>query len=290
MPALNRIVLILCVHIQSASARPTNSQHTALPSLPRALALRREQRDRMNPEHSSTLLVSEMTASKSPQIDSGDETYREFTDSQSVRRLAGWIGLSSNATFRLCSAFNFLLMLALIYWKGCPRLTAALQVRSSLIRRTIEEAELLSEEAQRRLAEIESRWAQLDSEIAAIQAAAEAGIRNEEQALLAATAEDTRRILEYSEQEIGASAQRARHELKAFAADLAVSLARQSIRIDERTDQDLIRAFVKELEHSDEIAETTSESSAQKNYYEDSNHEELQHAFGTRDSGASYFS
>jgi F-type H+-transporting ATPase subunit b len=133
--------------------------------------------------------------------------------------------------------------------------------RSSLIRRTIEEAHLLSEEGQRRLAEIESRWAQLDSEIAAIQAAAEAGMENEEQALLAATTEDTRRILEYAEREIAFAAQRARRELKAFAADLAVSIARQRIRIDERTDQDLIRAFVNELEHRDEIAQRTPETS-----------------------------
>jgi F0F1-type ATP synthase membrane subunit b/b' len=289
MPALNWIVLILCVHILSASARLTDSQHTAFPSLSSAL-IPRELHDRINPEHSSTRRVSETIASKSTQIDSGDETYREFTRSQSVRRLAHLIGLSSDATFHLCSALNFLLMLAFVYWKGRPRLTAVLRERSSLIRRTIEEAQHLSEEAQRRLAEIESRWAQLDSQIAAIQAVAEAGMENEEQALLAATTEDVRRILEYSQHEIGVAAQRARHELKAFAADLAVSIARRSIRNDERTDRDLIRAFVKKLEHSDKIAETTLETSTQENYYKDSNHEELQHAFGTRDSGARHFS
>jgi len=289
MPALNWIVLILCVHILSASARLTDRQHTAFPSLSSAL-IPRELHDRMNPEQSSTRLGSETTASRSTQIDSGDETYREFTRSQSVRQLAHWIGLSSDATFHLCSAFNFLLVLALIYWQGCPRLSAVLRDRSSMIRRTIKGAQLLSEEGQRRLAEIESRWAQLDSEIAAIQAAAEAGMENEDQALLAATAEDSRRILEYAEHEIVLAAQRARRELKAFAADLAVSIARQSIRIDEKTDQDLIRAFVKELEHRGETAETTLETSTQKNYHEDSNDEELQHAFGTRDSGAGYFS
>jgi F0F1-type ATP synthase membrane subunit b/b' len=261
MPVLNWIVLILCIHILSAPVRPTNSLHTALPSLPPALIVRRELHGRLNPEHTSTPLVPETTASKSSQIDSGDDTYREFTHSQSVRRLAGWIGLSSDATFHLCSAFNSLLMLALIYWKACPILTAALRARSSLILRTIEEAQLLSEQAQRRLTEIESGWAHLDSEIAAIQAVVEAGMENEEQTLLAATAEDTRRILEYSEREIEATAQRARHELKAFAADLAVSIAHQSIRIDEGTDHDLVRAFVKELERSYEIAQTTLETS-----------------------------
>jgi len=260
MPALNRIVLVLCVHILSASARLTDSQHTALPSLRSALMLRRQLHDRLNPEPSSTPPAPESTASKGSQIDSGNDGYKEFTHSQSIRRLAHWIGLSTNATFHLCSASNFLLMLALIYWKGCPRLTAAIRARSSLIRQKIEEAQFLSEEAQRRLAEIERRWAQLDFEIAAIQAVAEAGIENEEQALLAATAEDARRILEYSQHEIGVAAQRARHDLKAFAADLAVSIARQSMRIDERTDRDLIRAFVNELEHRDETAQTKPES------------------------------
>ena len=261
MPALNWIVLILCVHILSASARPTESQHTVLPSLPPALILRRKPQDRLNLEHSSTPVVPETTSSKSSQIDPGDDGYKEFTHSHSVRQLAHWIGLSSNATFHVCSAFNFLLMLVIIYWKGYPRLAAALRARSSLIRRTIEEAQLLSEEARRRLAEIESRWAQLDSKIAAIQAVAGTGMENEEQALLAATAEDARRILEYSQHEIGVAAHRARHELKAFAADLAVSIARQSIRIDEETDRDLIRAFVKELEYSDDIAQRTPETS-----------------------------
>ena len=287
---LNLIVLILYVHILSASALPTNSQHPALLSLSPALMLRGELAGRLNPEHSSTPLVSETTASKSSQVDPADDRYEEFTRSHSVRRLAHWIGLSSNATFHLCSAFNFLLMLVVIYWKGCPRLAAALRARSSLIRRTIEEAQLLSEEGRRRLEEIESRWAQLDSEIAAIQAVAEAGMENEHQALLAATAEDTRRILECSERAIGLAAQRARHELRAFAADLAVSIARQSIRIDERTDQDLIRAFVKELEPATKLLKQPRKLQRRRFIKRIRNHEELQHSFGTRDSGAGYFS
>ena len=169
-------------------------------------------------------------------------------------------------------------MVALIYWKGYPRLTAALRARSSLIQRTIEEAELLREEAQRRLAEIESRWAQLDSKIAAIQALAEAGMDNEEQALLAATAEDTRRILEYSEREIGAAAQRAQRELRTFAGDLAVSIARQSIRIDERTDQDLIRAFVKELDPARKLLKQPRNLQRKRTTERIRNHEELQYS------------
>jgi F0F1-type ATP synthase membrane subunit b/b' len=135
--------------------------------------------------------------------------YKDLADSHSVRRLAYWAGLSSTATLHLSSAFNFLLLVAFVYWKGWPRLTAALRTRSNLIRRTIKEAQHLSEEARQRLADIESRWARLDSEIASIRAAAEAGMKNEELHWRTATAAANRRILESAEREIEAAAQRA---------------------------------------------------------------------------------
>jgi len=56
-------------------------------------------------------------------------------------------------------------------------------------------------------------------------------VENEEQILTARTTEDIRRMMENSQFEIDRAAQRARHELKAFAGGLAVSLARESIQI-----------------------------------------------------------
>ena len=56
-------------------------------------------------------------------------------------------------------------------------------------------------------------------------------MENEEQILTARTTEDIRRMMENSQFEIDRAAQRARHELKAFAGGLAVSLARESIQI-----------------------------------------------------------
>src|SRR5262249_53916117 len=64
-----------------------------------------------------------------------------------------------------------------------------------------------------------------------MQALAESEMNYEEQALSVRTAEDIRRIMEYSQSEIDRAGRRARHELKAFAAGLAVSLARESIQI-----------------------------------------------------------
>jgi F0F1-type ATP synthase membrane subunit b/b' len=85
------------------------------------------------------------------------------------------------ATSHVCGYFNFFLLVVLIYWKAKPILTAVAQERSMSIKRAIEEAQQLRDEARSKLAAIEKRWAQLDHEIAAIQASAEAQAKQEEQ-------------------------------------------------------------------------------------------------------------
>jgi len=50
-----------------------------------------------------------------------------------------------------------------------------------------------------------------------------------------------------AEQEITAAAKSARRELTAYAADLAVSLAKKQIHVDAATDQALLRSFAQEL-------------------------------------------
>jgi F0F1-type ATP synthase membrane subunit b/b' len=192
-------------------------------------------------------LVSEVSPGQAADV--CNDQYAELKCSPSVRRLSDWLGVSLEATSHVCLYFNFFLLIALIYWKVKPILTAVAQERSMLIKRTIEESQRLGHEARSKLTEIEKRWAQLDHEIAAIQASAEAQMKHEEQLMLGETAADVHRILENSEREIGAAVRQARNQLKAFVANLAVSLAQQSMLIDEKTDQDLIGAFVAELKH-----------------------------------------
>ena len=151
--------------------------------------------------------------------------------SYSVRQ-ARLAGLSPEMVFYLCSVFNFVSMVALIVRKVGPLLTAAFEARTRSIRRAIDEAQQFSEEARKRLAEVEKRWIQLDSEIAAIKDRTEAQMKYEEQLLSARTTEDICRVVEYSHLEIERAGLRARHELKAFGADLAVTLARELILID----------------------------------------------------------
>jgi F-type H+-transporting ATPase subunit b len=111
----------------------------------------------------------------------------------------------------------------------------------------MEEARKASEDANRRLAEIEARLSKLDVEIGGMRAAAAQEAAAEEQRIKTAAAEDARKIVESAEQEITAAAKSARRELKAFAADLAVSLARKQIRVDPAIDHVLLRNFAQQL-------------------------------------------
>ena len=111
----------------------------------------------------------------------------------------------------------------------------------------MEEARQASEDANRRLADIESRLSRLDAEIGGIRAAAEQESAAEEARIKAAAEEDARRIVTSAEQEIAAAARSARRELKAYAADLAVSMAEKQIHVDAANDQNLVRSFADQL-------------------------------------------
>ena len=58
---------------------------------------------------------------------------------------------------------------------------------------------------------------------------------------------DLKKIVDSAEQEIASAAKAARRQLTAFAADLAVGLARKQIHVDAGTDQALVRNFSTQL-------------------------------------------
>jgi F-type H+-transporting ATPase subunit b len=76
---------------------------------------------------------------------------------------------------------------------------------------------------------------------------AEREAASEDEKLRRQAAEDVRRVMAASEQEIAAAASLARRELKAYAAELAVVLAEKRIQIDQDTDAALVRGFAEQL-------------------------------------------
>jgi hypothetical protein len=94
---------------------------------------------------------------------------------------------------------------------------------------------------------IESRFAKIGFEIMAMQFRADREWKAEEDRNRTAISEETRRIAEMVDRDIAVAVDRARHELKAYAADLAVTLAAARIQADISTDQALVRNFIDQL-------------------------------------------
>ncbi len=171
----------------------------------------------------------------------------EFKESASVRLIGRLTGLSLQESYWLSVMLNFVVIAAVIVWAGIKYLPGMFRDRSTGIQKAMQEAQMASEEARRRLAEIESRLMKLDVEIGMMRDAAEKEGAAEEARIQAAAEEDARKIVISAEQEIAAAAKAARRQLTAYAADLAVGLARKQIHVDAATDQALVRNFAGQL-------------------------------------------
>ena len=177
----------------------------------------------------------------------GEDEQGQFKHSASVRWIASKTGLSLEHAYQLSIALNFAIVAVIIFWALKRSLPATFRKRTAFIQQAMEEARQASEDANRRLGEIEARLAKLDGEIGQMRAVAERESAEEEQKIKAAAEEDKRKIVESAEQEIAAVAKSARRELTAYAADLAVALAAKQIHVDTSTDQALVKDFAQQL-------------------------------------------
>lgn len=171
----------------------------------------------------------------------------QFKQSPSVRFLARITGLDLHSAYWLAIAINFAVIAGAIIWFAKSSLPGMFRTRTESIRKTMDEAQRASADASRRLGDIESRLSRLDDEMAAMRSSAEEEAVGEETRIRAAAAEEARKIEEAVGQEIAAATRLAQHELKAYAAELAVSLAEKRIQVDASTDRALVENFVEQL-------------------------------------------
>jgi F-type H+-transporting ATPase subunit b len=171
----------------------------------------------------------------------------EFKHSASVQLVARLTGLSLEKAYWLCVVLNFAVIAGLIIWVSNKNLPGLFRQRTASLQKALQEAQKASAEATQRLSEIEARLSSLGAEIAKMQATAETESATEDQRIRAAAGEDAHKVAQSAEEEIAAAALAARRELKAYAADLAVSLASQQIQVDAATDKALIRNFASQL-------------------------------------------
>lgn len=182
------------------------------------------------------------------------DEFAEFKQSASVKGISRLTGLNLQQSYWVSLVLNFVLIAGALIWAARKYLPGMFRDRTAAIQKAMQEAQKASQEARSRLAEIESRLLKLDSEIGMIRDAAEKEGAAEEVRIKAAAEEDARKIVAAAEQEIAAAAKAARRQLTAYAADLAVGLARKQIHVDAATDQTLVRSFAGQLGASDDSA------------------------------------
>jgi F-type H+-transporting ATPase subunit b len=197
------------------------------------------------PEHKS--IGGELAKEEREATGAEEEENANLKHSSMVRKLAKLTGLNVHQAHMVALVLNFAIIVFVVVWFGRKALPGMLRNRNESIQRALEEARAASQEANRRLAEIENRLRQLDVEIGQIQAHAEKEAEAEEARIKSAAEEDIRKVVEAAEQEIAAAAKLARRELAAHTADLAIALARKQIHVDSNTDQVLVRTFASKL-------------------------------------------
>src|SRR5215470_773930 len=176
-----------------------------------------------------------------------DDENAQFKQSASVPALSKLTGGNLQHAYWLAMLLNFAVIAGVLLWAGRKFLPGVFRARTAAIQSAMEEARRASEDANRRLSEIESRLSRLGDEIASMKAAGEADLAAEEARIKAAAEEDARKIVDSAEQEIAAASKAARRDLTAYAADLAIALAKKQIHVDAGTDSTLVRSFADRL-------------------------------------------
>jgi F-type H+-transporting ATPase subunit b len=180
--------------------------------------------------------------------DSLHETEQAMKRSASVRAFGKALGIQDpNTAYWLFWTLNFLVAATAIAALMRRKLPGFFSQRTAAIQKGIEEARKISAESSARLSVIEARLTTLDTEIASMREQAEQERKAEEDRLRAATEEEKRKILDSAEQEIAAATNVARRDLKNYAAELAVDLAKKRIAVSESADQALVKQFAESL-------------------------------------------
>jgi F-type H+-transporting ATPase subunit b len=167
--------------------------------------------------------------------------------SPAVQWVSRKTGLTLDQAYWVCIGFNFAVVFILIGVMLRKKLPGYFTGRTAAIQKGIEEARKMSEEARRRLTEVEGRLSRLDTDIAAMRREADENAKAEERRIQAASEEERKRIVTSAEQEINMAASAARRDLKTYAAELAVDLAEKKIRVGKDADEALVRDFTARL-------------------------------------------
>lgn len=140
---------------------------------------------------------------------------------------------------------------ALVYFAGRP-IKSAYRNRAAEIRRAADEARERREKANSLAADIQARLSQIENDVKAIHERAEAEGERQRKELIAAAEAEAARILQNARNEVDNKLKTARHELAAYAAQLASDRAEQILR-ETITDADQQKLFAESVRQVAEV-------------------------------------
>lgn len=167
-----------------------------------------------------------------------------------VKWTAKTLNLSIETTADIYEVINFLIIALAI---GVPLfrfLPRYLRQRKQKLSDDIESARKVTEDANARLSAVEAKLSSLDAEIQKFRAEVEAESVQDEARIKASLGEESKRIVDSAEQEIGMAAAQARRGLRHFAADLAIDQAAKHLNLTPEIDRALIAEFVGDVVRS----------------------------------------
>ena len=161
-----------------------------------------------------------------------------------VKWTAKTLNLSIDSTAVIFEVINFLIIVLAIFVPLFKFLPRYLKQRKQKLSDDIESARKVTLDANARLNAVEAKLAKIDGEIQKFRTEVEAESKNDEARIKASLTEESARIVEAAEQEIGQAAAQARRGLRNFAADLAIDQAARQLNLTPEVDRALIAEFV----------------------------------------------
>lgn len=141
--------------------------------------------------------------------------------------LEGWSDYPGAEAWKFFNLFVFILIAIYLHRRFGRPVREALRSRGESIKQELERARTERDQAIAKLSEVESRFANLDAEIAKVREKAKLEADLERQRMTAATEEEIAKIREQAKREIESAGKTARHELRKFAAAESVRLAEE---------------------------------------------------------------
>jgi F-type H+-transporting ATPase subunit b len=152
------------------------------------------------------------------------------------------VGVETAAT--IFEFTNFALIVLLVGIPIARVMPKVFHKRSETLGYNLKTAREATADANARLSAVEAKLAGLDDEIKKFRIQIEQESKEDEARIKAALAEESARIVDSAEQELGAAAAHARRSLRSFAADLAIEQAAKQLVLTPDTDRALIAEFI----------------------------------------------